>query len=106
MKPMPFATSRQSHLKPRPYPFEELNVAGIIDDVERRVRVMCRMAQLYQFDDRPSGNDEGEIADLVAAMEVFYEFVDHQMDTLSALSESLADKGYVSLKKLERKDDD
>ncbi len=99
MKPMPFAASAKSHLKPRPYPFEELNVAGIIDDVEQRVCVMCRMAQLYHFDDRPTGNPE-------TAMEVFYEFVDRQMDTLSALTDALERKGYVSLKTLKEREDD
>lgn len=106
MKPMPLETSAHSRLAPHPYKFEEQDIAGIIDAVDRRVRIMCRMMQLYRYDDRPSGDVESELADLCMAMNVFYEFVDRQMDTLSALTEAIEENGYVSLNSLGRKDDD
>jgi hypothetical protein len=95
--PMPQETSPDSRLKGRPCPFEQQNIAGILEDVERRVRIMCRMMQLYQFDDRPSDDD---VADLTIAMSVFYEYVDRQMDMLTALQQAIHEKGYVSLNML------
>ncbi|TWD57481.1 hypothetical protein FB480_101222 [Agrobacterium vitis] len=97
MKPMPRETSGHSRLKAHPYPFERQDIAGIIDAVDRRVRIMCRMMQLYQYDGHKCGDAEDEVSDLTMAMGVFYEYVDRQMDTLSALSEAIEGKGYVSL---------
>lgn len=100
--PMPLQASANSRLAPRPYPLEEVSIAGIIDDVDQRVRIMCRMMQLYRFDNRPSVSAEDEVSDLCAAMDVFYEYVDRQMDTLSTLAVALEKEGYVSLKSIRK----
>ncbi|MGV8939565.1 MAG: hypothetical protein ACOH2J_20795 [Allorhizobium sp.] len=96
--------SMPSRLSGPARPFEELSVADMIDDVDRRVRIMCRMMELYSYNTgRKNAEDEG--ADLAVAVCVFYEYVDRQMDTLSALSAALADEGHMSLKTLRGRSD-
>lgn len=104
MKTMPQAVSEHSRLSGSSSPLDDLSIAGLIDDVDCRVRIMCRMMELYSRNTgRLTAEDEG--SDLSVAVSIFYEYVDRQMDTLSFLSGALDKLDYISLKTLRSRSD-
>jgi hypothetical protein len=86
---------------------DDCHLSVVISSVERRVRAMCRVMQVYELNACDSINNlEKDYDDLVTIFSAFYEFVDFQMDKFSDLSESL-DQGIrnVSVNKLRASDD-
>jgi hypothetical protein len=80
-------------VRPHPYPFENRSIPHILEPVDRRLRIMCRMMQLYRLSDAYL-DPERDAANLVDALTVSYEYVDQQMDTISALRGALELEGY------------
>lgn len=74
---------RQSSCAPD---YDQQAIVHHIENVERRIRIMCRVSQVFNNN---SGGMLATIAedyeDAAAWNEVFYEFVDRQMDELKAL---------------------
>lgn len=69
---------------------DERQVFAIINDTGRHLRAMCRAMQVYS---EHTGiwlkNSENDMAEMKAVFEMFYEFVDHQVDGLSELAETI-----------------
>lgn len=102
--PEPVSNSRLHDQRPD---FEDRNLAAVVHDVERRCRIMCRLMQVFCHDTdlSPVGNVHRDYDDRGAALTVFYEYIDQQMDTLSALRDEF-DTGFYTLNMLKGKDDD
>ncbi len=75
-----------SRLRPGLIDYDEQAIVHHIENVERRIRIMCRVSQVYNNHD---GVELSTIADHYSDMsawnEVFYEYVDRQMDDLKTL---------------------
>lgn len=100
MKTMPQAVSEHSRIRPHVLPYEDRPIDHILEDVEQRVRLMCRMMQVFRFEGT-SGNDmERDWEDRGMALEILYEYVDQQMDTISELRADLDKAGWITLAKL------
>ena len=93
-----------SRLRTPSYPFEETPIVRHLHEVERRVRLMCRVSQVFVTENMTSLNNlEADMEDASAWCELFYEFVDEQMNVLQRLWEGIEDEGpsRVTLKQLQ-----
>lgn len=107
MKTMPQGVSQHSRLRPPHRVYEDRNIDHILEDVELRVRLMCRVMQVFRYEGVGKLDDlERDFEDRGAALEVLYEYVDQQMDTISELRANLDSIGWISLNKLRRACDD
>ncbi len=104
MKTMPPAPSPDSRVLPPRLAFEDRHLAAIIQDVEHRCRIMCRIMQVFREEGTDSRDMERDWEDRGDALTVFYEYIDHQMNTLSALREEL-DTGHFTINRLKGKAD-
>ena len=96
-----------SRLRPGLIDYDQQAIAHHIENVERRIRIMCRVSQVF------TNNAGGMLAtiaqdyeDAAAWNEVFYEFVDRQMDDLKTLRTHL-ERGFswVSIEGLRNGED-
>lgn len=101
MKTMPQAVSEHSRLRPQRHDYETRNLDHILEDVEQRVRLMCRVMQVFRYEGAGKLADlERDFEDRGTALEVLYEYVDQQMDTISELRADLDKIGWISIAKL------
>jgi hypothetical protein len=79
-----------SRLRPSLFDYDEQAIAHHIENIERRIRIMCRVSQVYNNHDGVQVSTiTDHYADMAAWNEVFYEYVDHQMDGLKILRDHL-----------------
>ena len=101
MKTMPQAVSEHSRLRPPHRIYEDRNIEHILEDVELRVRIMCRVMQVFRYEGNGKLDDlERDFEDRGDALEVLYEYVDQQMDTISELRADLDKVGWITINKL------
>lgn len=84
-------------------PFADRAINHVMETIEGRVRIMCRAMQAFiDFDTGPSGGDWSERYDNLSMFsEVFYEYIDSQMDELNRLHRAIgAECTWLSLKRL------
>ncbi|MFB2553221.1 hypothetical protein [Ensifer soli] len=79
-----------SRLRPCLTNYEDQSVAIHIENVERRLRLMCRAMQhcVGHEEDNVSSSREA-MSNVFGYLEIFHEYVDHQMDQLKELREIL-----------------
>ena len=85
----PDERSHLSRLGRPDYPVEQTSIALLIEDVENRVRVMCRLMELWRVHGTGSAQKMVDCDDDQTAISVFYEYIDQQMDKLSEIKEEL-----------------
>lgn len=87
----PDERSYSSRLGRPDYPVEQTSIALLIEDVEHRVRVMCRLMELWRINGSGLEQKNEYFNDDETALCVFYEYIDGQMDKLSEITEELRD---------------
>lgn len=98
---MPQQASVSSRLHSHPCNFADRPIEHILEDVETRVRIMCRVMQVFRYETAGKLDDlERDFEDRGAALEVLYEYVDQQMNTISELRDALDDAGWITLNSL------
>lgn len=65
--------------------YEDQAIVHHIENVERRIRIMCRVSQVFMNEPLYLKDANDDCSDLLAFGEVFHEFVDKQMDELEKL---------------------
>lgn len=75
-----------SRLRPGLIDYDEQAIVHHIENVERRIRIMCRVSQVFNNHDGAQLSTMADsYSDMLAWNEVFYEYVDRQMDDLKTL---------------------
>lgn len=87
--------------------YERQAIANHIEDVERRIRIMCRVSQVFSNNQGPFVSTVMEdYSDMVAWNDIFYEFMDRQADDLETLRKRLEkDFSWISIEGLRNGED-
>lgn len=96
-----------SRLRPGLIDYDRQAIAHHIETVERRLRIMCRVSQVFSNNNGVTLKTiDEDYGDVMAWNDVFYEYVDRQMDELKTLRDHLEREfHWVSLEGLRNGDD-